>query len=285
MNKKGFAISIVLYSLVFLLISILYMILGVLKARYHVENDLRDAIVQELNDSIIVSAAESISRVKTLEEVGGAKRYVGADPDNYVLFNGEQWRIIGVYGNRIKIIRAMPLIASQKYNNSNTREWNGSAIQTFLNGTYYTGLSSDAMEMVDTASWEIGSTITTYSFNASQAYDDAKTSRWTGKVGLISDYEYLYASGSSCSTVSGNNFSATCISNDWLYKAINDNQGNSAWTIHNSLLVLGDGKVNVPSSATNTYLVNPVVYLKSSVRIAGGKGKVDKEYKLGYKAS
>lgn len=52
MNKKGFAISVVLYSVVFLLISILYMITGVLKTRYHVKSDLRDTIVEQLNESI-----------------------------------------------------------------------------------------------------------------------------------------------------------------------------------------------------------------------------------------
>lgn len=52
MNKKGFAISVVLYSIVFLLISVLYMIVGILKTRYHNENDLRDAIVEQLNESV-----------------------------------------------------------------------------------------------------------------------------------------------------------------------------------------------------------------------------------------
>ena len=52
MNKKGFAISVILYSIVFLLISVLYMITGILKTRYHVESDLRDDIVEQLNESV-----------------------------------------------------------------------------------------------------------------------------------------------------------------------------------------------------------------------------------------
>ena len=51
MNNKGFAISIVLYSIVFLLISIMYMILGVLKTRYHINNDMRNDIMETLNSS------------------------------------------------------------------------------------------------------------------------------------------------------------------------------------------------------------------------------------------
>ena len=49
MNNKGFAISIVLYSIVFLLISIFYMILGILKTRYSVSSSIRDAIMEQLN--------------------------------------------------------------------------------------------------------------------------------------------------------------------------------------------------------------------------------------------
>ena len=49
MNKKGFAISIVLYSIVFLLISVFYMILGILKTRYSVSSSLREDIIDQLN--------------------------------------------------------------------------------------------------------------------------------------------------------------------------------------------------------------------------------------------
>ena len=50
MNKKGFAISIILYSIVFLLISIFYLLLGTLKTRYTVNDNMRNDIMDELND-------------------------------------------------------------------------------------------------------------------------------------------------------------------------------------------------------------------------------------------
>lgn len=49
MNKKGFAISVILYSVVFLIIAILYMLLGLTKTRYTVNKNLRDNLVNELN--------------------------------------------------------------------------------------------------------------------------------------------------------------------------------------------------------------------------------------------
>ncbi len=49
MNKKGFAISVILYSIVFLIITIFYIILGIIKTRYSVSSELRESIVNDLN--------------------------------------------------------------------------------------------------------------------------------------------------------------------------------------------------------------------------------------------
>ncbi len=49
MNKKGFAVSIILYSIVLLVIVVLYILLGVLRTRYNINGNLRKNIVDELN--------------------------------------------------------------------------------------------------------------------------------------------------------------------------------------------------------------------------------------------
>lgn len=51
MNNKGFAISVILYSMVFLLISIFYMLLSIVKTRYNTSISLRDDLIEELNES------------------------------------------------------------------------------------------------------------------------------------------------------------------------------------------------------------------------------------------
>lgn len=53
MNKRGFAISVILYSIVFLIIAILYMLLGITKTRYTVNKGLRESIVNDLNEERI----------------------------------------------------------------------------------------------------------------------------------------------------------------------------------------------------------------------------------------
>lgn len=49
MNNKGFAISIILYSIVFLIITILYMLLGIVRQRYIINENLREEITKQIN--------------------------------------------------------------------------------------------------------------------------------------------------------------------------------------------------------------------------------------------
>ncbi len=51
MNKKGFAISVILYSMVFLLITIFYMLLGITKTRYSTSSTFRNSVMEDLNES------------------------------------------------------------------------------------------------------------------------------------------------------------------------------------------------------------------------------------------
>lgn len=57
MNKKGFAVSVILYSMVILVIGIFYLILGIVRNRYTVENTLKDAIIDSIGDFFPVEEA------------------------------------------------------------------------------------------------------------------------------------------------------------------------------------------------------------------------------------
>ena len=51
LNNKGFAISIILYTIVLLIIAILYMLLEIEKNRYTVNEGLRNSIIEQLNEN------------------------------------------------------------------------------------------------------------------------------------------------------------------------------------------------------------------------------------------
>ena len=73
-------------------------------------------------------------------------RYYGSNPNNYVRFNNELWRIIGVFGDNVKLIRSEKLgdlswDSSEKSVNYGlgVNEWSQSDLQVYLNTMYYGG--------------------------------------------------------------------------------------------------------------------------------------------------
>lgn len=100
----------------------------------------------------------SLSSEIATDDPDNNARYIGADPNNYVRFNNELWRIIGAFNNidsgsgiketRLKIIRDEP-IGSYSWDNKasgtgsstsseGSNDWSDSALQIVLNsGAYY----------------------------------------------------------------------------------------------------------------------------------------------------
>ena len=72
-------------------------------------------------------------------------RYEGKNPNNYVWFNNEYWRIIGVFDsgshgqnnkNLVKIIRA-DVLDVLAWDKSNVNDWTAAILNKLLNGAYY----------------------------------------------------------------------------------------------------------------------------------------------------
>ena len=86
----------------------------------------------------------SIKKVATINSVTDI-RYEGKNPNNYVWFNNEYWRIIGVFDsashgqsgkNLVKIIRADAL-DGLAWDKSKTNDWTAASLNKLLNGAYY----------------------------------------------------------------------------------------------------------------------------------------------------
>ena len=241
----------------------------------------------------IQTAAETIGALLTETNAAGNKIYTGSDPDNYVWFNNEQWRIIGIYGDNLKIIKATPSTTSQKWQNSDSdgNTWSGSLMQsTYLYNTYWGTLSATAQGMIEqSATWNVGAC--EYSIAAQAAYTCASGTTWTGKIGLIASYEYLYAAENdgTCWTTSGYYYDGGCHQKDWLYSTITNSGSSNAWIISpysdyssGTLTVMNYGHVHY-NPVRGGYAASPVVYLKPEVTITGGNGQIGEtnSYKLG----
>ena len=96
-----------------------------------------------LNDYIISLSGKIQGTGQVVNENG--YRYEGKNPNNYIWFNNEYWRIIGVFDsashgvsgkNLVKIIRAETL-DGLAWHKSNTNDWTASSLKLLLNGAYY----------------------------------------------------------------------------------------------------------------------------------------------------
>ena len=65
-------------------------------------------------------------------------RYHGSNPNNYVSFNNELWRIIGVFGNNVKLVRSESL-GSLSWDSSDSTTNNGNGINQWGESTYEDG--------------------------------------------------------------------------------------------------------------------------------------------------
>ena len=96
-----------------------------------------------LNDYITGLAGTIQGTGEVVNENG--YRYEGKNPNNYVWFNNEYWRIIGVFDssshgqsgkNLVKIIRA-DVLDGLVWHKSNTNNWTAASLNSLLNGAYY----------------------------------------------------------------------------------------------------------------------------------------------------
>ena len=87
----------------------------------------------------------SLKKVDTVNLLATDTRYEGKNPNNYVWFNNEYWRIIGVFDSAshgvsgkklVKIIRA-DVLDGLSWDKSNHNDWSEASLNSLLNGAYY----------------------------------------------------------------------------------------------------------------------------------------------------
>ena len=243
-------------------------------------------------------------------------RYRGASPKNYVTFNNEVWRIIGVFPtddgtgnieNRIKIIRNES-IAPQKWNTtrvastSSYNNWTGATLQIYLNGDYYNSLIDTSQSMISSLKYYLGGHAS-YLIDTSQMYKNERKisggmyyygtnpNNWIGKIGLMYLSDYGYASANcegkvTYDTQSSSNDLRACNDTNWLYNLkVNEwilpQYSEAGSGSYYSFFVYSDGYVRLRDVRSSQSAVRPVLYLKSNAKIIGGDGTSSNPYILG----
>ena len=233
-------------------------------------------------------------------------RYRGASPKNYVSFNGETWRIIGVFPtddgtgkieNRIKLIKDQSIgnkywDTSGEYGSNN---WARPAtLNTELNTTYLNSLTREAQNMIGDAKYYLGgykdTTITSevmYQYerktSGSTYYYGTNPNNLVGKLGLMYASDYGYAASDECTQTLNNYNNTTCTNNNWLFKSNNEwilpqNASDSGGVFY---FYSGGGVLCNYRAGGWQFAVRPGLYLKSSVQIIGGSGTSTDPYVIG----
>ncbi len=222
-------------------------------------------------------------------------RYAGASDsvNNYICLGSDTttcpdanlFRIIGVFGDKTKVIRAKS-VGNQKWHTSKSNTWSSSSLNAYLNGTYLTSLGTIA-DKIATTTWKVGggtwsniATSVPKTAYQNEVGSSASSTTVDKKIGLMYVSDYYYSASPSAWTLVGyNSNDATkdyraAKTTNWLYL------GSYEWTISrssdttygafgvNSTGYVGNGNVTFSSA------VRPSFNLLSSTTYVSGSGSM-----------
>ena len=243
------------------------------------------------------------------------KRYQGKNPDNYIWFNDELWRIIGnvpvcltsgcsTTENRVKIIRN-DSIGAIKYGSNST--WMGSNIQNLLNSCYLGKQSScdsycysysttakgtcdysaDGIvvtdyygKMVEDVYFNVGAGDETYKTAANYYTQEIAThTTSTSKIGLMYASDWGYAIEGFTGVLGSSGSPQNSSDKNWLFS------NGYEWTMSTysssyPLNVFYTGSLDYDSTSVGG-AARPVLYLKSNVYVVSGTGTKVDPYRIG----
>ena len=224
-------------------------------------------------------------------------RFSGANPNNYVCFGTDEvscpednlYRIIGVFNNQVKLIKATSYgdYAWESDWDTQGNTWDETTkpdIYTTLNTTYYNTLGSEWQNLIAESTWQVGGMARSETNTAKQYYDVEVGTGQSGyeetmKIGLMYVSDYGFGASEEYWTTELYNYEPTVDSN-WMYL------GSTEWTISrisdttgNAFLVHYAGYVHY-SYVYFTNAVRPSFYLESDVTYASGSGSMTDPLKI-----
>ena len=220
-------------------------------------------------------------------------RYAGASGsvNNYICLgsaatpcpDANLFRIIGVFGDQTKVIRAKS-VGNKQWHTSNDNTWSSSSLNTYLNGEYLTSLGTLA-DKIATTTWKAGGGAyanisqsvpkTAYQYEVGSSASSTTVDK---KIGLMYVSDYYYSASPSAWTLVGYNESdatkdyRAAKTINWLYL------GSNEWTISRTSDItpyaFGMFSTGLVSNygVTLSFGVRPSFNLLSSVTYASGSG-------------
>ena len=271
---------------------------GNVKEKTYSTSDLKELVVTE-GDGLYADVYED-----------GRYVYKGGNPNNYITFNNEVWRIMALENDgTIQIILNDTLgemmwadaCSTLIYNtpkNKQGREWeieniiylageigncpvvwSQASLQQYLNGDYLTAITTNQDKIIS-HTWGIGSIYSNDDLLGQ--INDENSDTWVGNIGLIRVSDYLRANSNmeQCGNISLNSSNLEiCKTTNWLYKnydwwAINHyDEADKIYYIAQQGYITYQ---NVMGSALGIVRnVRPTLYLSSDVVLSGSGTETD----------
>ena len=225
-------------------------------------------------------------------------RYIGSNPDNYIQFNNELWRIIGIFDGQLKIIRANSLEDSRGWGANNN--WSNS---NYLSGEYYNSIDSNDQNKIDDYTWKLGGIPTdisgidttvkeSYNLERGTTVYNGNPTEWTGKIALIYPSDYGLATSGGSTTNRSSCISLTwikwynkdCYNNSWIYgylgKRIHLTTLTHSLSDAYNVIAIIDAGIAVSAGVGSQVIVVPALYLTPEVELSTGTGTIDDPYIL-----
>ena len=209
--------------------------------------------------------------------------YKGANPNNYITFNNEEWRIVAVETDGTLKVRRNESIGKMPWDTAASSNWTRPAtLNTYLNNDYYNSLPTDEQNQIQIHAYGVGSVKQDNTDLAGQIVDENGTV-WTGNIALMSVSDYIRANTNieQCGNLGLNNTNYTiCKTTNYLLNT------DFPWTI--SSRAGYEGLVFIVTSNSyfdnyytyNNIAVYPTLYLKSDITLSG-EGTTSNPYTIG----
>lgn len=185
------------------------------------------------------------------------ERYVyrGGNPNNYIIFNDELWRVLSFDSSGIKLIRNKVLV-DMSFDNNGSNNFDISSLNKFLNNNYLNSIDAVYRDVIQS-------------------------------IGLISLEEFLEINSNQLLCGNFNSYfknEEVCYKGNYIYYIASSNVNNTIWTSTadndaNGVYYVGNTYFPDINPSYNEIGVLPVVYLEKNIKLYG-KGTLHNPFKV-----
>lgn len=272
-NNKGFISITVIYSFFLVFLSLMMFIVVNMVSTRNLLNNMKTTIKNDISDSNFANYLLNRRSEINLKKIDNSYRYTGANPNNYIKFNNENYRIIGIIDGSVKIIKGTA-ISNIAWDTNNQNTYSSSSLNTYLNSTFKNSLGTN-INLIDTTAWYVGGLDSSYKSKTGDVIvkDELSNNGVVVNEHIAIPYirDYIYASGGTTITKT-NNWLFT--SNMWFITRMST-------TILNSYYLTSTGAIDYTDIVSITKNIKPCFYLKGSVKYISGSGTNSDPYIVG----